>query len=242
MINGKNYAVFSTTKPAPDTISKNTFSWDWQVTSVNGNNLASAATFGTMGGHTVYVLYAAPAAPWSSAAGNTLNPWMNVLDYVCTWAQGKSTPAETVERITSRAYTGLGKTYNGGDSHTSANSCNFSGLLADSWADCRDMSAVVQLFANAVGVPSNDIKVRRIQGGFQTCPIQPMNWPWQSVWWNFHQVGWYNNSVYDACIRACQNAPYIPAGVALNNYEMDVRLPLSGNWLPQTPHIITTIQ
>jgi len=240
-IAGADYTKFTASKNTPNMVYKDTFSWEWQVTAANGNTI-DTASFGTTAGHTVYVVYAAPGAPWSTAANNTLNPWANVLDYACDWASGEANLADAVRVITLKAHTDFGKEYYGEDTHTVDNNCNLTSLLAANRADCRDMSAVVQLFANVVGVPNNDIKVRRIEGGFQTYPVQPMKLSWQSVWWDFHQVAWYNGSVYDACIRARQSGSYIPAGIDLSYYEMDVRMLLSGSWVPQTPHTITIIQ
>lgn len=197
--------------------------------------------FGSSGSHTVYVLNAAPASPWSTAAGNQLNPWVPVLEYACTWAQGKSQPQAIVATITTGAYNSLGKTYDGNQTRTSLDGqCNLALLLSENVVDCKDMAAVVQLCANAVGVAN--IQVLRIDGPFAYKPIKPIGHStWNSGAWNHHMHAWYGSAVYDACIQVRRAAPYVPVADSLNgSYKSN--LFDYGTFVPQSPINATITQ
>jgi len=207
------------------------FYYYWYVTKLNGQPLDPQYYSGMTGGHDYYILLAAPQAPMSV-------PWTDVLDYACVWARNQSTESSAVTKITQNAYTSLGKTYNGYDTHAPVPYFNLTKFLAESWADCRDMSAVVQVFTRAIGVGTT--QVRRINGQFLFKPILPIGYTqWITGTWNFHQVGWYSN-VYDACVKLNQSNPRIPVNENINGeYKND--LYNYGYWTPQTPTTYTTV-
>ncbi len=164
------------------------------------------------------------------------NPWAVVLRYSCDWAEDETNDPDAVTSITTRAYNGFGKNYDGGDSHVDSTTCHLTDMLSESWVDCRDMSAIVQLFSQVLGV--SNVQVRRVNGQFAYKMINPIGSPgWQTGAWNFHQFGWYGGEVYDACIELDMSSPRVPTGEDLNTtYKND--LYDAGYWTPQTPFII----
>jgi hypothetical protein len=174
-----------------------------------------------------------------------IQPWVQVLNYACVRAKGKSSKDDAVEEITKQAYTDFGQTkiYNGYQTHTVGTTCNLTGILAGTVVDCRDMSAVVQLFSQIVGV--SDIQVRVIEGystgqGFNYKPIKAIGstTSWASGNWNFHQVVWYGGNIYSACELLNQTSPKQAVGMSLSEYKS--LLYDSGTWNLVTPFVITT--
>jgi len=84
--------------------------------------------------------------------------------------------------------------------------------------------------------------VLRVNGGFFYKPILAIgDNNWANGYWNFHQFGWYNSKVYDACAKLNQSAPYIPIGDDRDgNYKSNLRL--SGAWLVQSSQSITSFE
>lgn len=55
---------------------------------------------------------------------------------------------------------------------------------------------------------------------FRTNLIDPIGTPgWDTAYWAYHQFGWYNNNVYDACIRVNSNYPFIPTSLSQSTYD-----------------------
>ncbi|GEM_PF-1419450 len=223
-IAGADYTKFTASKDTPDEVYKDTFSWEWKVTAANGKSI-NTASFGTTAGHTVYIVYDKAKSPWVTGVSQHC-PWADVLDYACDWAAGCDDANSIVHSITQKPYSDreFDRRYDPSDTHTIL-ACNLTQLLADSWADCRDMAAVVQLFTRAIGV--NAVRIRRVEGGvdgFTTKPILPIGESqWRTAVFFMHDFAYYNDSlVYDACLTLNQNAPYIPAGKTLADYKTDL--------------------
>ena len=254
------YVLFSTGDgtTVPNSVQDTNVYWSWRVVAVGGTPRSPYAMGST--NHSFYTLLAAPQAPLAE-------PWTDVLDYACNWASGETTAQGVVYEITEDAYNNNFKNYNGLVSKTTGGTCYLGSLLQATEADCRDMSAVVQLFSNALGVErgQSGIQVRLIDTvgsstGFYYKSLDPIGTPsWvggtSSSWWNFHQVGYYNNSdVYDATTRLNQSTPRIPLGESINgNYKTDLYNNNVGTyeegwthvddhqWSPQSPHSITNL-
>lgn len=164
-------------------------------------------------------------------------PWTEVLDAACAWASGETTASQVVENITTGAYTSDYKDYNFDYSHcdtTSTGSIHFElyDFLSDDNCDCKDMAAVVQVYSNALGVSS--VYMKRISGPFYYQSIDPIGTTNPDGWissdeWNYHQVGWYSSSVYDACLRLDQSSPRVPRGEDINDEYKD-DLYSNGTW------------
>lgn len=211
------------------------FNYHWYINKVNGETLGTPIYMGVTGPHWYYILLAAPQAPMSV-------PWSDVLEYACAWAAGRSSESDALSKITEGAYNNLGIThdYDGTQTHAPGQTVYLTNLLNDDIVDCRDMSAVVQVFTRAIGGTST--QVRRINGGFYYKQILPIGYSdddWVVGYWNFHQVGWKSN-VYDACLKLNQSSPRIPVDENINDpYKND--LFNSGSWAPQSPSAFTTV-
>ena len=254
-----NYVKFDTESGFPTSVQDTDVYWSWRVVAVGGTPRQSYYFDST--NHDFYVVNAAPKSPWTSSG--VTEPWTDVLDYACSWASDKTSDQDIVEEITEGAYNANFKNYNGSSTYTSEGTCYLGSILQGSEADCRDMSAVVQLFSNALGVSrsSSGIQVRRIDttstsNGFYYKSIDPIGTPsWQGGdedgWWYFHQVAWYYNSyVYDACLKL-DNPIRIPVEENITgDYQTDLynNNPDDGwdhyddnEWTPQTAFSISVI-
>lgn len=111
-------------------------------------------------------------------------------------------------------------------------------LLASPTVDCQDMSAVVELFTRVLG--GSSVQVRRIdEDFFHKYILRIGKSTWTNGFWNFHQVGWYNGAVYDACLQLRESDPYVPVGDDIyGSYSNNLHQ--VGEWIPQEPHNITS--
>jgi len=229
-VSSPEYISFTPTSSTPSSIDKDTVTWQWKVNDVNGSS-SSEVDINTSGAHTIYTVLGTPQSPMTE-------PWTQVLDYACVWANGKTSESAAVTPITTNAYNNLGKNYYGQNTHAAGTTFNLTSFLSANWADCRDMSATVHVFTRAIGGTTTN--VRKIDGPFDYKSIDPVGLPgWDTGAWNFHQVGNYSG-VYDACLRLKQSNPRIPTGEDINgSYKTD--LYDSGTWDPKAPFNYTTV-
>lgn len=224
----------------PSTVGEREFTWRWEVYAIPiGSSICAATTYSDTD-HSYYTLLAAPQSP-------VAEPWTPVLDLTCDWASGKTTEAQVVEEITKGAYSYFDqhKDYSGWDTHAACSTFNLTGFLNATWGDCRDLSAVVQVFTWMMGGSSTRVIMINDPRGdiedFDYNAIDPFgdNQGWHTGNWNFHQVGWYNN-VYDACMRIKQSDPRVAVNENVyGSYKTDLRD--SGAWSPKTPFYYTTV-
>ncbi|RLD57034.1 MAG: hypothetical protein DRJ01_14435 [Bacteroidetes bacterium] len=236
-IDESEYIEFSVGN-TPNKVFVSVDNWKWVVTKLDNTTIPDMDVDKTTG-HKIYTVFAEPHSPWVTSSGSNKNPWTNVLEYACTWAKNATDESSAISLITSNAYTDFGREYKGGDSHTDYfyTYCRLTELLSHNWVDCRDMSAVVQLFTQILGGTS--VKVLRIY--YINCkPIWPIGKPeTPNINWYYHQFGWYDNKVYDACIKIKGSVQYIPIGDDRDgNYKSNLRL--SGNWIPESSQSITS--
>ncbi len=243
------YVVFPISGKTPNAVKKTTTdTWQWKAGNINGDGGSFVCDFDVSGPHTVYTILGEPVAPWSNIYGNRRNGWVTVLDFACLWAETATNNSAVVSRITTGAYSGFGKTYDGSQSHTYGTHCFLSNMLSDSVVDCRDMSAVVHLFSNILGV--SGVQVKPVGGPFWYKRILPINsTTWVDGAWNFHQFGWYDGAVYDACVKLRESAPYIPVHDELNGsyktnlYDEAKTSQYSGwGWTPEPAFLILTFE
>lgn len=223
----------STGYSLPGSVRKCLTCWSWKINAVNGVEITPRIW---MGGsqHTYYIVLSEPKSPMSE-------PWVDVLDKACTWANGATTDTGIVSGITRGAYNGNFKNYTSSSTQCDSASLNLTELMNTSIADCRDMSAVVQVFSNGLGVSTENVKVRRIYGDFYTKSIDPIGNPgWPIINWDCHQVAWYGSLAYDACIKLNESTPRIPCGESIDgSYKAD--LYDSGNWSLGEPFVISDV-
>ena len=234
-VSSPEYVRFSAASGAPSVVGKGTVTWEWKFFDVeeSGSGEAGVSVGGerSSGPHTIYTLLGEPyEEPWETWGQERV--WTEVLDYASAWADGEASEGGAADAITVHAYNDFGKDYNGYLTHASGTTLELSDLLADTEADCRDMSATVHAFLRALGGAST--QVRRIWGRFTTKSIDPVGSPgWDVHEWNFHQVTHYSN-VYDSCLRLDPASPRIPRNEDVNGAYRD-DLYDSGTWEPGTP-------
>ncbi len=232
--NGSAYsseALLTFSGTTPSSVGKRYLALIWYITEIDGEPIADTYIHDS-GFHAYYTLLDDPVSPMQE-------PWTQVLDYTCSWASGQTTNSGTIKKITEGAYNNIGKTYYGGDSHTYAQNFYLTNFFSENYADCQDMSAVVQTFSNAVGI--SNVKVRRVLGPFYTqyiLPIGTSNWLY-SIEWGIHQFSYYNNKVYDAVLKLWDPIRIPTAEGIYNNYYYD--LFLSGTWNLLTPTAYTNV-
>ncbi|MDD5676705.1 MAG: hypothetical protein PHW60_01780 [Kiritimatiellae bacterium] len=237
--------LFQISGTTPNCVKKTTVDiWQWKAANVNGSG-SSEWDLNSSGAHTVYTILAEPVSPWDNTEGSQQNAWTKVLDYSCNWAATATDETNVVANITTGAYSGFGKRYDGYQSHTIYNSmCHLSAMMSTNVVDCRDMSAVVELFSRILGGVT--VQVRRVNDGlydepFHCKPMLPIGcstWVTNGIW-NFHQFGWHANSVNDACVKLKESAPYVPVHDDLNgNYKTNLYDNI-GTWNPLNPNTVT---
>jgi hypothetical protein len=129
--------------------------------------------------------------------------------------------------ILKQMYSNFGKTYNSSKQLTDGSNLDISSLEYDK-ANCEDMSAVVQVFSNAMGV--DHMGILRIEGDGQSITysssirlIGGVNPSTRE--WGVHQVALYKDKVFDACIMLGST---VPVDMTRTDYENAVRV--SGGW------------
>jgi hypothetical protein len=206
-----------------------TYQW-YYCTDTENWNLASAT-----GPHKIYVTLAAPQAPMAV-------PWTEVLDMSCAWAEKTYDQTSALYALTTGAYFNSGKQYDGGITHSAGYVMSLTSFLYDYRADCRDMSAFLQILSDSIGL--GGVSVRKISdpnlGGFYYKSIIPVGASIQSGGWNFHQIGYCSN-VYDACLELTINGTRVPKNEDINgSYKSD--LFYYGDWTLSGLFRYTTVQ
>jgi hypothetical protein len=229
------YAELQVSGKTPDKVFVSNDSWNWTITEVNGVPTPPLLA-DRSGEHRIYTVFDEPKSPWVlNPHDDEKNPWDQVLSYACDWANGAQNEDAAMGSVTTGAYGGFGKDYNGDITHVEGTTCHLTSLLSDTKADCQDMSAVVQLYTAILG--GGTAQVRRVNGPFNTKEILPMQGTWTTEYWYLHQFGWKGN-VYDACLKLKQTDPRVPVNEDLDTtYKND--LFDSGTWSPQLQSKIT---
>lgn len=135
----------------PATISKYDYYWNWTITAIPCNTSAyDANTVTQTTHHCCYVLIDEPQTPMDE-------PWIDVLDYACSWANGENNSSAIIQSLTSNLYN-YGVTYDGGQHYTSGYNLNLTLLLSHLSSpsnvemDCRDFSNFLQVLSNSLGI------------------------------------------------------------------------------------------
>ncbi len=89
---GSGSAVF-TVNQVPNSVGKHQFYWDWKYKKTTGGTLPMGLT----GQHTVYTTLATPVSPMTV-------PWLEILDYACTWAPGQMTKPGVCDAIINNGF------------------------------------------------------------------------------------------------------------------------------------------
>jgi hypothetical protein len=187
----------------PASVGAHEFHWHWEIYAIPINNSNYCAARGTTDtSHHFYTLLAAPQAPM-------VQPWERVLDYACDWAGGQSTEPTIITSLTTNLYNS-GAKYDGNNHHTIGSKSNLylTYLLNDldaaptnTYMDCRDFANFLHVLSNALGLNGcyhviyhNNSSCDNVTFQFYYNYLFPAGQSPTRGYWNFHQVGWYNNS------------------------------------------------
>ncbi|NLU40358.1 MAG: hypothetical protein GXX78_15875 [Bacteroidales bacterium] len=81
----------------PGSVGTRNFTWQWSVYAIPNDAAYCSATSTNNTSHSYYTLLAAPQAPMAE-------PWCNVLDYACQWANGSTTENQVCTNILSNGF------------------------------------------------------------------------------------------------------------------------------------------
>lgn len=215
----------------PASVGKHTFTWKWEILAIpvdNPNYCAAWKT--TTTSHDFYTLLAAPQAPMTQ-------PWTNVLDYACDWASGQSTATTIAPKVTDGIYYHLGDTDGDidydwpiGRSFFSYNEdkrafylYSFFNCINTSnsvFVNCSDVANLFNIFSSALGLNSSSKRIENYQNDFHTNSIDAIgSYSWDTIIWQYHHYGWYNNTVNDPCLRVNENSPVLPSNMDQGTYN-----------------------
>ncbi|MDP3770318.1 MAG: hypothetical protein U1A23_04780 [Candidatus Sungbacteria bacterium] len=192
--------------------------WKWKYRCIGEAEWHDMATTN----HRIYIILEEPKASWDQIFGTTNNPWTDVLDYSCVWANGKKTRDDAAGVITGVIYNNLGLIYdmNQGASRytTPANGLNFectkfiqylqgAGGLGNI-VNCTDNATITTTFSNVLGC---DLHASRMGWNFdlnQIIAIGQGGWgcPNWGCGFSYHEVAWKGNggaadNIFDSCLQ-----------------------------------------
>lgn len=79
----------------PNAVGKHEIDWDWKYKNVNGSS--PQAEMGKTGKHTVYTT-------WGTPVDSMAVPWLEILDYACTWANGAATEEDVCNDVINNGF------------------------------------------------------------------------------------------------------------------------------------------
>ncbi|MFW9887052.1 MAG: hypothetical protein ACFFER_02645 [Candidatus Thorarchaeota archaeon] len=193
--------------------------WQWQVRT---NPDEAWSSVGQVTRHRIYSVLSEPKLPWAQfPIGSTNNPWSEVLDYACRWADGATKADDAACRITEGVFD-LGPNImeydciSGGSTHYSwgeFDCTEFLELLGGGfglgrYVNCTDCATIVSTFSNILGC---DLWQSRMGYSFGLNPLLAIG---SSIWqpacgwsgFSYHEVAWKGDCteedrVFDACLK-----------------------------------------
>ena len=213
------YVSFTPTNATPGAVGKGTVTWQWRTKHIEGSDLGDEANINSSGPHTIYTVLATPTAPMAE-------PWTEVLDKSCVWANGQTTTTGAAGKVTDSIYTsgyeydnvgGAPQYYDGGD-------FNLTECLSE-WGDdtcdinCWDCAQMVAIFSNALGCTLQTYHItcscnlqcpschHVFTRGYLLNQIKPIGRDWTNDpftancrnLFTYHETAWPN--IYDACLQ-----------------------------------------
>ncbi|NIM14949.1 MAG: hypothetical protein GTO45_23535 [Candidatus Aminicenantes bacterium] len=200
-----NPVHFQVSTPAPREIKSFDQEWKWSIQDLNYMDSSQEPIGNSI--NKIYIVLSEPQCPWTTR-GPT-EPWTDVLNYACAWADGETTPEGAAEKITHHLYNDLGGSYQQeGSNYTGSTSESFDLTdFLDSIPDigtvnCHDMGKALAAFSNVVGCALN-YRISDPFGDNLHCikPIGKDSWCCSKEFAN-HAFGSIGDNIFDACLKA----------------------------------------
>ena len=204
----------------PEAIGKHKFFWAWRYKT---SSSANPKEMGVTGEHKIYTVFDTPRAPMKE-------PWWEVLEYACNWANGETSASGVSSKIVQRMYDS-GIRYHGFSEHytyphheTFYLNQLFSDLRTPGFTvymDCRDCANFFLCLTNALGFNDQYMVIKSEKNqGFRYKSLRPIGHSWcNGDIWNFHQVGWCGSMVADSSVKLNCPEPYVQAACDLTAEE-----------------------
>lgn len=178
--------------------------------------------------HRIYTVIKEPVMPWKQQPyPNTQNPWTDVLDFSCEWAQGNNLLDAAAAAITTKVNQPVGifeyDIPGGGASHYSGfattdlfnctayiNRLN-GGPGNGKYINCTDCASIVGTFSNILGC---ELWESKMGWGFDLNEIISIGSTiWAKPWgdgFSYHEITWkgsalLNDQIFDACLKVNGN-------------------------------------
>lgn len=159
------FVAFNSTKNTADKIKKETYSFQWKLTEINGETLSTAIDLNSISNVIVYTISDASISPWTPNGSGSSQPWVSALEFaIHTAGAGGKNASAALAAITSYLHTGHGMTYDadgGGRAHfasgSSASSFNLTGYMSKTGniVNCYDQAAAVVALGRLLGIGVN---------------------------------------------------------------------------------------
>ena len=158
------FVAFNSTKNTADKIKKETYSFQWKLTEINGETLSTAIDLNSISNVIVYSISDASISPWTPNGSGSSQPWVSALEFaIHTTGAGSKNASAALAAITSYLHTGHGMTYDvgGGRAHfasgSSASSFNLTGYMSKTGniVNCYDQAAAVVTLGRLLGIGVN---------------------------------------------------------------------------------------
>ncbi len=222
--NGGNsdVTIFQLNGTLPNCVGEKHFLFTWDAV------MPVQIHYGYTGHHHYFVLLTEPKAPMAI-------PWVDVLNYACDWADGKSSSSTALEALTKGLYYNSGLVY--GSTHYKKDNENnqtkwifhLTDFLDDwNYADCQDCSMFLSILSSSIGASLT--KTRSIYpknadyfNAKKVLKIGEASWKIPE-YWAFHQVACNDDGtvIYDPTLKLKEASPYLPIEVNINNpYKLD---------------------
>lgn len=196
--------------------------WRWQFSLSPGSWTDFATTT-----HRIYTVLCMPTLPWhpdSSVSSNTQQPWAEVLDYACRWADSAGNTDDAATLVT-HSVSSLGSTLvkydnpnSGSTGFTFGDSFDCTDFLTllrgqknkhGSGVNCDDCAAFVTSFANILGC---DLSEAEMGLDIPLNPHQRIGLPGLfKSFFSHHTVAWKgacgeDDELFDACVKLDSDA------------------------------------
>lgn len=238
--------------------------WNWQY-KIGAHDWTATAT----SNHRIFTLLTKPAMPWMQRSDplESQLPWVQALEYACSWASGKTNETDALTEITKKVNTAYGLKYDtsqGASFYTATDPSKGKVFLLTSFlvklgggtglgpiVNCTDCATIVTTFANLTGCNIQASVMGHL--GFylnKVIAIGFTGWAYPFPTsgrghFSYHEVAWtgataYRDHIFDACLQLdSSDDPWNWAAGTSHTAAYPVNFQFTGQMLPTTLPIAT---